>query len=51
MVDEVNWSLNDITFFGKGNGGYKGRFAFEDKLIDETDLLTVKIALYLSRSS
>ena len=51
MIDEVKWSLNDITFFGKSNGGYKGRFAFQDKLIDETDLLTVKIALYLSRSS
>merc|ERR1712083_578497 len=51
IIDEVGYNRNDMRFFGKGNGGYNGYFAFKDRLFDKVSMLTVKVALHFSPSN
>ena len=51
MIDEVQYTRNDIRFFRKGNAGYFGKFAFEDTLMNTVERLTVTFALFLTPSS
>ena len=47
-VDEVKWHYNAYRFNGLGDGGCKGTFAFEDKLVDDVTSLTIRFAVTFS---
>jgi len=47
MVDELEWLKNGYTLNSLKEGSHDGFFAFEERLVEEMESLTVRVALHL----
>ena len=51
MVEEIGYVQNDMSFYDMYQGGYYGRHAFSDSLVDSLTKLSIRIATYFESKS